>query len=449
MTTTTVLVVDDSRSVRATLQRKLSDMGATVLTAKDGSEGFERAVSLPVDLVIADVEMPGMDGFTLCDRLKRHPSTRAVPVIILSTCDSDISINKGFSVGASAYVVKHRAQSELIPRVMEVLNRSALLRERLLLLVDDSRLVRDTLSETLEQAGFHVMAAENGSQALEILAANTPDIILSDINMPVMDGAEFCEAVRGIERLADVPFVAMSTASDRRVMREMVQHGASAYLIKPFHPEQLVILAERLLSDHVRLILKEKKLLLAERDSLLASISSLIQALEARDNYTRGHSEAVADIAARVGARMGLSPADLERLELAGRLHDIGKIGIRDDILLKPGPLTPDEYEAIKRHTVIGADILSPITSMDRLIPAILHHHEKFDGSGYPDGLAGEDIPLFARIVAVGDVFHALTSRRPYRAPVSPAEALQVIRGVSGSHLCPACVSAFLSDALP
>jgi len=446
MTNPCILVIDDSRSVRRSLERKLGEMGASVFTAEDGEEGFLRAISTPLDLVISDVEMPGMDGFTLCGRLKKHPATRAVPVIILSTCDSDADINKGFSVGAAAYVVKQRAHHDLIPRVREVLTRTSLLKDRLLLLVDDSRAIRETLGESLQQAGFMVITAEDGRAALDILQEYTPDIILSDINMPRLDGAGLCDAVRQLEHLADVPFVAMSTESDRRVMREMVQRGASAYLIKPFNPEQLVILSERLLSDHVRLILKEKKLLVAERDSLLASISSLIQALEARDNYTRGHSEAVAAISARIGARIGLAPMEVEKLELAGRLHDIGKIGIRDDILLKPGSLTAEEYETIKRHPVIGAEILGPIASMERLIPGILHHHEKFDGTGYPQGLKGEAIPLFARAIAVGDVFHSLTSQRPYRDPITAEAAIRIIREETGTHLCPVCVNAFLAE---
>ncbi|MFZ5428537.1 MAG: response regulator [Thermodesulfobacteriota bacterium] len=446
MTNPSILVIDDSRSVRKSLERKLGELGASVFTAGDGEEGFERAVSTPLDLVISDVEMPGMDGFTLCGRLKKHPATRSVPVIILSTCDSDADINRGFSVGAAAYVLKQRANHDLIPRVKEVLSRTSLLRDRLLLLVDDSRAIRETLGESLQQAGFMVITAEDGQAALDILAEHTPDIILSDINMPRLDGAGLCEAVRRLDRLSGVPFVAMSTESDRRVMREMVQRGASAYLIKPFNPEQLVILAERLLSDHVRIILKEKKLLVAERDSLLSSISSLIQALEARDNYTRGHSDAVAGISARVGERMGLGPLDIEKLELAGRLHDIGKIGIRDDILLKPGRLTPEEYEMIKRHPTIGAEILGPIASMERLIPGILHHHEKFDGTGYPGGLKGLAIPLFARIIAVGDVFHSLTSQRPYRDPITARAAIGIIRNETGTHLCPECVNAFLAE---
>ncbi len=440
-----ILIVDDSKSTRNMLQRQLKAVGATVTQAADGMEGFTAAKSDTFDLIISDIEMPHMDGFALCRELKSHPRTRAVPIVILSTCDKEEDIGRGFSVGAAAYVLKNNARHELIQRVKEILNRATLLRNRLFLVVDDSRLIRSTLSESLLQAGFRVVTANNGQEALELLKAQKPDVILSDINMPVMGGAEFCEAVRAKEELADVPFVAMSTDSDRRMMREMVHFGASAYLIKPFNVEQLIILAEKLLSDHVQLLLKEKSLLRAERDSLLSGIASLVQALEARDSYTRGHSEAVANIARRIGHGMGLPAQEVEKLWLAGKLHDIGKIGIRDDILLKPDRLTPDEFETIKGHTTIGAEILGHIHGMATLVPAILHHHEKFNGEGYPHGLVAEAIPLFARIIAVGDVYHALTSDRPYRDAISHAEALNELRKSTGHHLCPVCVKAFFS----
>lgn len=438
-----ILVVDDSQMVRRTLDRQLSAMGARVTLAEDGRAAYTAALSAPFDLVIADVEMPGMDGLSLCRELRENPSTHSVPVVILSTLDSEEDIGRGFEAGASAYVPKSQTHQDLIPRVNEILGRSNLLRDRLFLVVDDSRLIRSTISESLIQAGFRVIEAENGRQALTLLDTHTPDIILSDIHMPVMDGADFCLAVRGMERLSGVPFVTMSTEGDRRVMREMVRRGASACLIKPFHPEQLVILAEKLLCDHVQMLLQEKQLLTAERNALLSSIASLIQALEARDVYTRGHSEAVEELSLMIGRELGLGTMDLDKLSIAAKLHDIGKIGIRDDILLKAGPLTPGEFETIKSHPAIGAGILSPLSRMAELVPAILHHHERYDGSGYPHGLSGQDIPLFARIIAVGDVFHSLTSLRPYRDPMALGEAVAFIRESAGTHLCPDCARAF------
>ncbi|MGE4555600.1 MAG: response regulator [Desulfovibrionaceae bacterium] len=438
-----ILIVEDSRTIRKMLTKQLDEIDARVTEAVDGKEGLEKAKDKNFDLIISDVDMPKMNGFDLCKKLKSDPDTRSVPVIILSTNDREEHVEEGFRVGASAYVTKAKAGEELIARIKDVLTRSAFSRNRLILVVDDSKLVRKSVRKGLSQAGFNVVCADNGQKAMHLLEEHLPDLILSDINMPIMDGEAFCRAVRAREDLQEVPFVVMSTESDRRVMREMLAHGASAFMVKPFHIEQLVITAEKLLSDHFQLLLKERQRLDTERNMLLDTIASLVQALEARDHYTRGHSEEVARIATGMGRVMGFSPQDLERLEIAARLHDIGKIGIRDEILLKPGRLTDEEYDIIKGHPVQGADILSPIPSMAPIIPAVLHHHERMDGKGYPHGLKGSNIHLWARMIAVGDVYHALTSQRPYRAPMPMGQVFEIIEEGKGGHLCPDCVEAF------
>jgi HD-GYP domain-containing protein (c-di-GMP phosphodiesterase class II) len=191
-------------------------------------------------------------------------------------------------------------------------------------------------------------------------------------------------------------------------------------------------------------LLKEKERLDAEQRLMLGSIGSLVLALEARDRYTRGHSEAVANILVGMGRKMGFGSEEIDRIHIIGKLHDIGKIGIRDDILLKPGPLTDGEYGIIKRHPTIGAEILTPIPSMASIIPAIANHHERIDGKGYPEGLKGSRIPLMARMIAVADTFHALTSDRPYRKSHRLDDAFQILEDSKGSQLCPECVRIFL-----
>ncbi len=312
-------------------------------------------------------------------------------------------------------------------------------------MVDDLAYVRAAVGEALEKSGFHVAQAENGRQALDrLLAGEVPDLVVSDLDMPVMDGVQLCKALRADGGLKNIPLLIMSSTDDRAVIRRMFQLGAAAYLIKPFNMEQMVHTAEKLLSDHFRNLLLEKERLRQEHALMLGSITSLIQALEARDVYTRGHSEAVAEIAVGMGRVMGFAPDELEMLEIAARLHDLGKIGIPDAILLKPGKLTVKEYETIKAHPTIGAEILRPIPSMAPLIPAVLSHHERIDGTGYPHGLKGKDIPLWARIIAVGDIYHALTSNRPYRDPMPEERVLEIINAAKVGHLCPDCVAAFL-----
>ncbi|MBU4316191.1 MAG: response regulator [Proteobacteria bacterium] len=442
-----ILVVDDSSVIRQTLARKLKDLGACVTLASDGAEGFEKACANEFDLVITDIEMPKMDGYSLCVNLKREERTKAIPVIILSSLDTEKDIEKGFRVGASAYVAKADALNELPETIERILEKASFYKARTILVVDDSVTIRSVVKNALEKAGFKVLAAENGLQAMQILNNHRPDLILSDIEMPGMDGIELCRTVHRNPNLATIPYVVMSTKNDRAIMRRMIQYGATTFLTKPFNLEQLVITVERLLSTHFLLLLKEKERLDLERKMMLASITSLIEALEARDPYTRGHSESVADIVVGMAGFMGTGLDELELLKIAGRLHDLGKIGVPDTILLKPGRLTDSEYERIKQHPVAGATIFAPIKTLTDIVPIILYHHERVDGKGYPEGLKGNKIPFWARATAVADTYHALTSDRPYRKGMDHDKALQIIEEVRGTQLCPDCIDLFLKWA--
>ena len=438
-----VLVVDDSAVIRRSLAKLLRDLGANVTLACDGLQALETAREGCFDLVITDVEMPNMDGFGLCINLKKEEKTRKTPVVILSSLDSEKDIEKGFRVGAAAYVSKSEALNELPDILDKVVQKAEFHRSRKILVVDDSSTIRSVVVKALENAGFQVLSAENGLQALDVMKKVRPDLILSDIEMPVMSGIDLCRTVHKNENLSAIPYVVMSTQNDRAIMRRMLQWGAIAYLTKPFNVEQLVITIERLLSNHFLLLLKEKERLDTERNMLLASITSLIEALEARDPYTRGHSESVAEIVAGMAGLMGKNIEEIEMLRIAGRLHDLGKIGVPDSILLKPGRLTDEEYAIIKQHPVAGATIFAPIKTLKEIIPVILYHHERFDGKGYPEGLAGSRIPLWARVTAVADTYHALTSDRPYRKGMDEAKAFQILWDVRGTQLCPDCVDLF------
>lgn len=444
-----ILIVDDSSIIRRLLVKELEEIDARIIQAEDGAKALDAAHSQSFDLIISDVEMPQMDGFTLCRKLKDHPNTRGVPVIILSSLDTDRDIDRGFRAGAAAYVSKSEAKTQLRGTIRRVLKKFSFHHARTILIVDDSSTIRSMVKDGLEKAGFQVMTAEDGQQAFTQVQRTPPDLILSDIDMPEMNGVELCKKVHADPELAAIPFVIMSANSDRSIMRRMLSWGASAYLVKPFNLEQLIITLEKLLSDHYLLLLKEKEKLDSERKMMLASITSLIVALEARDRYTRGHSEAVAMLLAEMASHMSMPNEEIETLSIAGRLHDIGKIGVPDNILLKVGPLTPEEFAVIKEHPRVGANILGSISSIQDMIPLILHHHERFDGKGYPDGLKGETIPLWARMAAVADTFHALTSDRPYRKGMPYEKALNIIDSVRGTQLCPFCVDAFCSIVSP
>ena len=438
-----ILIVDDSAVFRTSMKKILESMNAEIILAEDGQEGLDLALQEKFDIVVSDIDMPKINGIELCSTLKNTASTQGTPVVMVSTFDSDGDIDKGFQAGASAYLSKYEIQDRLLETVKNVLSKSKFKSNRLVMVVDDSKVVLKIVEKGLAEAGFRVITAENGKKALNLLETIQPDLILTDIEMPEINGFEFCKTVHKNPELSMVPIVAMSTKTDRGYMKRMVQNGASAYICKPFNVDELVILVEKMLSDQFHMLLMERERLDTERNLMIASITSLITALEARDNYTRGHSEAVGRIVSGMLKIGGGNPKEIETVTIGGRLHDIGKIGVRDEILLKPGKLTEEEFAHIKKHPVIGANIIKSIPSFSDVIPIVLSHHERMDGKGYPQGLKGDNIHLWARMTAVADTYHSLTSDRPYRKGMVQGKALQIIEDATATQLCPDCVYLF------
>jgi putative two-component system response regulator len=447
-TETRILVVDDSMAARAGMKNMLSGENVHICLAADGQEALGKAMVQPFDAIVTDVHMPVMDGIELCRRIHSMPQTRSIPVIMVSGMDTDEAINQGFSAGAAAFLSKSEISRLLKKTVKESLTRNCFAKQHTILIVDDSSSIRQFVKDCLTNAGYQTLTAENGKTALQLLADEKPGLILSDINMPEMNGFDFHRAIRADPELASIPFVVMSTNKDYGHIARMIRQGAASYIIKPFEMDQLVILLEKVLSDQYLILLKEKERLDTERNDLLNSINSLISALEARDAYTRGHSEAVSKIASGMIAHSGADIEDVEAVAIGGKLHDIGKIGIRDTVLLKPGKLTEEEFFHVKQHPVIGKTILASIESLKSILPIVYSHHERWDGKGYPEGLAVENIPFWARITAVADTFHALTSDRPYRKGLSLEKALQIIEDVKTTQLCPESVDLFF-DWIP
>ena len=439
-----ILVVDDSTSVRYAMQKSLTEAGMIVTLASDGEEGLARAMNSNFDLIITDIDMPKMDGFELCTRLKEEFKTSHIPIIVLSTHDSDEHVEEGFRVGVDAYLSKSGNIEENIERIKDILTAKNFLTGSKILVVDDSSSVCLFLEKELREEGFIVQTAENGKAAFDMLPLFKPDLILSDLMMPEMDGGELCRTIKKSVEFCTIPIVIMSSLADKALMRRLMREGVATYLIKPFSVTQLSIVIEEIFSSNFRLLLEEKERLTMEHDLTLAAIASLVQALEARDSLTRGHSERVAIIAMGIGEELGFKPNEVERLQLIGRLHDLGKIGVRDDVLLKKDRLNKAEYEHVKAHASVVANILRPIKRLHDILEVTTSHHERWDGKGYPDGIKGENIPLKARIIAVSDVYEAVTSERPYRDSMPKAVALAIIKEERGKQLCPTCVDGFL-----
>jgi putative two-component system response regulator len=240
-----VLIVDDSSILGKIFTKELAPLGINVTAAVDGQEALEVAKSTPFDMIITDIDMPNMNGFDLCINLKKNPFTKAIPVIMLSSLDSETNIEHGFKVGAAAYVSKARAGEDLRECVKDILQKALFLREQTVLVVDDSPLIINIVKDGLIQAGFQVITAENGKIALEKLKTHKPDLIISDMSMPEMDGITLCSILQADSSFSGIPFVVMSTSNDRAVMRRMIQRGACSFLVKPFNIEQVVITAEK------------------------------------------------------------------------------------------------------------------------------------------------------------------------------------------------------------
>jgi len=439
-----ILVVDDNEPIRNLLNKCLSDVGADVTLAKDGREGLDMARSGRYDLIVADLDMPQMDGFQLCHEIKQSPPPGDPPVLIMSAYFSDNHIEQGFRVGAWGYIPKYNLANELLPRVHDALLHKRFTALWRVLVVDSSKAVRNLINQKLSTAGFQVNCVENGIQALEVLRSSKPDLIISDLNLPDMDNQGLLGVLKKNKILRRIPFLVLSYEDGHEASMEMLNNGASAHLMKPFNVGQLVALAGRLITQGHRQLGNENDVLAGEFQKMFGGIADLVKALEARDTYTTGHSQAVADMSLRTGEALGLTTNAMDKLNLAARLHDLGKIGLGDSILLKPGELSPQEYQEVKQHPVLGAKLLEPFTQLSDIVPAVFQHHERYDGGGYPSGLKGKSIDPFARIIAVSDAYDALTNKRPYRDSMECREAIQILKDMKGSQFCPECVSAFI-----
>jgi putative two-component system response regulator len=287
-----------------------------------------------------------------------------------------------------------------------------------ILVIDDEKNVVELHKKLLENEGYDVIVAYNGLEALGKVFTEEPDLVLTDLSMPKMDGLELCEQLKNGEHTNLVPIIMVTALDDFDYKVRGIEIGADDFLIKPVRPRELYA--------RVKSLLRIKSLTDC-LESAETVIFSLANAIEAKDEYAKGHIHRVSPCAASLGRYVGLGEDDINNLQKGGILHDIGKIGIRDSILYKPGKLTAEEFEEVKRHPEIGEKICYPLQTLRPVLPIIKHHHEKYDGSGYPSGLASEDIPLLARITAIVDVYDALTSRRAYRAAMSHKKAMQIL----------------------
>jgi cyclic di-GMP phosphodiesterase len=329
------------------------------------------------------------------------------------------------------------------------------------LVVDDEEPLRNALAQYFRHRRFEVATAGSGSDALKHLRETGADLMLLDIRMPGVSGIDVVPDA--LDADPDLAIVMLSAVADATSAAICMQRGAYDYLTKPIELTDLGAAVDRALRRRDTMIqsrgisnwLKEEverrtEELERERRKLqelsVATLEALINALEAKNEFLSGHSARIAAFSASIAHEMKLGDDEVELVRMAGRLHDLGKIGIRESVLDKHGPLTPEEYEHVKQHVLIGSQILAPLTHLGPVVDYVRLHHEHWDGSGYPESLAGKDIPLGARIIGAAEVYDALTTSRPYQERLTPDQAVERMRALSGTIVDPTVMEALAAS---
>jgi len=471
-----VLVVDDSKIIRSLITQALAPLGVEIFEAVDGHQALEMLPDVKPDMMTLDVEMPVLNGYETCERIHScGPESplfafRSLPIVMVTTTDSLKLREQGFEIGITDFVTKPFTASEIRQAVQSVLFPSLEVEALTLLVVEDSPTIMKLVKHCLTSVAVHLLTATDGVEAMAVMEANPQvDLVLTDLEMPNMNGLELCVEIRKTRPKQDFPIIFLTSVSVRSYILQAFENGATDYLSKPFIREELLAR----LQIHFENLTNKKKL--KERKNILehkfylqgedllhtqeATIHVLASLAEYRDPETGNHIRRTQQYVEVLGKailahekyKKELDLKWLARLTLAAPLHDIGKVSITDDILLKPAKLTSEEFDIMKTHASRGCDSLSEAEQMlgennFLILAAELagSHHEKWDGSGYPLGLAGEDIPLSGRIMAVADVYDALVSKRVYKEGMPHNKACEIILDGSGKHFDPFLITLFV-----
>lgn len=329
------------------------------------------------------------------------------------------------------------------------------------LVVDDEASISRILIEmlSLDSSVKTIFSAKDGMEALDILKNNQIDILFTDVLMPRLSGIELIKEARKIYDDTQLQIVVISAFNDMQLLRDAMHYGAYDYILKPFTIDDIMHVTHRIL-ERIQLILHKKNYLASleqkvqeatkERNkAFFASFTAMVMAIDARDKYTHMHSENVAKYSVQIGKLLSLSETELDHLKIAGILHDIGKIGIPDSILFKPGRLTEQEFQIIKTHPTLGKDIVEPtMKDFPNIVDFVFDHHERFDGKGYPRGLKGDQLPLFGKISNIADAFDTMLSKRVYKEAKSMDDIIEDIRGNLGAQFDPEIGKIFLEALL-
>jgi putative two-component system response regulator len=308
-----------------------------------------------------------------------------------------------------------------------------------ILVIEDDIDYGQMLADALENLNYKVYLSFSATGGLDIIREKKLDIILTDLKMPGISGLELAQKI--VKMYLDIPIVLLTGINDLSLVKKALEIGVSDYIVKPVTLDELPVVIERNLQ---RKLLEKRQFQNNRADSLLKALKALMRALDAKDSYTYGHSQRVVRLAMKMAEELNLSSEENYTLQLAASLHDIGKIGMPDNILKKADSLEDIEMRKAKDHPVVGSEILGEIEELSEVASVVRHHHERYDGKGYPDGLKGNAIPLFSRILFILDAYEAIASDRVYRKGVGQQKALDVIRQNAGTQFDPAMVEVFI-----
>jgi putative two-component system response regulator len=450
------LVIDDNSIARMILEDELAEAGLFVYLASTSADGIGIARDKIPSIIILDPSVSGFDGLRVISELKASERTRDIPVVAVMSTDSRIPPHNGLKDFAIRIFHKPFATGKLGSFVGNYLHTKEERKSSRILLVDDSSTIRAVTKYLLEKQGHSVVTAEDGVKGWEAInrLASDIDMVITDINMPNMDGRQLVGLIREDRRFRLIPVVVSTTISEKESIKLLLNMGADDYIIKPFSSEEfiariqshlrvktlygeLVTATERLARFNETLELRVTERTEALLESNLDVIYSLATAAEAKDEITGNHVYRIQSFSEALALKMRLGDKTSAEIGYSSIMHDVGKISIPDEILKKPGKLTAEEFAVMKTHTTNAARILpgKPFYAMARIVAR--SHHEKWDGSGYPDGLKGEDIPLPARIVAIADVFDALVTVRPYKEAWPMSRAIEEMIKSAGRHFDP------------
>lgn len=415
-----ILIIDDD-IVNLKIAEHILEKDYEVICAQSGVQGLKLLRENDIQLVLLDLYMPDMSGMEVLRRIRQEALIAKVKVIILTASGVRGDVTDAIRLGALDFIKKPFFPTELLERVKKVLQMEE---KDSILVVDDDRM-NLMLVKRILGIRYDVICVSSGQEAIAYLNENTPNLLLLDLHMPEMNGLEVLERVKGMERLADIPVIFLTADNERETEAEIFKAGAIDFIQKPFIAEVVIRRINRILElyhyqQSLQLEVDRKMAELRESNRKISNLSiqvmmALASAIDAKDTYTKGHSTRVAAYSRELARRMGKSTQEMNEIYYIGLLHDIGKIGIPDYIINKPGKLTEEEYQLVKDHPKIGAEILENISELPSISVGAHWHHEMYDGNGYPDGLAGEAIPEVARIIGVADAYDTMTSKRSYR----------------------------------